>query len=371
MRVLVVNAGSSTLKLALVEVAPGEPAATAARHAAAEVETTDAARAVEEGLERLAEATDGLAFDAVAHRVVHGGRRTVPAVVDDAVVADIQAAGELAPLHNAPALRVLDAARRRIGDVPHVAVFDTGFFAPLPPIATSYGIPPAVAEAHGLRRHGFHGLAHRWMAERMAELAPDRDRLVTLQLGSGCSAAAVTGGRPADTSMGLTPLEGLLMRTRSGDLDPSLPLLLIRRAGMTVDEVEELLVQDSGLAGMTGTDGDVRTLIEAEAEGDETAEAALDLFCYRIRKQIGAYAAAMGGLDAVVFGGGIGEHQPAIRARALTGLDFLGLAVDSRANAMAVGSEARISRGGPVTEVWVVPVDEAAVAAADTATLLG
>ena len=377
MIVLVVNAGSATLKLALVEVDHDAPA-SAARHVAGFVEVGGAtASSVVDGIERLAREAGPRSPAAVAHRVVHGGHRSAPAVVDAAVVADIEAAAELAPLHNRPALEALAAARRCLPDLSHVAVFDTAFFAVLPAVAATYAVPSELAARLGLRRYGFHGLAHRWMAQRLAEVAPRARRVVTLQLGSGCSAAAVVDGHPVDTSMGLTPLEGLVMRTRSGDVDPALPLVVARREGLEISEVERLLSERAGLAGMTGTDGDVRSLLDAEAAGDERAHLALDVFCHRVRSRIGAYAATMGGLDAVVFGGGIGEHQPAVRARCLEGLGFLGIELDAVANAGAVGGEqARISgsvagEAGAGVEVWTIPVDEAAVAASDTARLLG
>jgi acetate kinase len=222
-------------------------------------------------------------------------------------------------------------------------------------------------ERHSIRRYGFHGLAHRYMAERHAELRSEGARLITFQLGAGCSAAAIAGGRSLDTSMGLTPLEGLVMATRSGDVDPALPAFLEEHEGMGPADAERILNRDSGLKGVSGRSGDMRELLEAD---DERAELAIDLFCYRARKYIGAYLAVLGGADAIVFGGGVGENSPPVRSRICAGMGWCGLELDEDQNAQAVGKETRIDAGGPI-EAWVVLVDEAQVMARDAEALLG
>jgi acetate kinase len=251
--------------------------------------------------------------------------------------------------------------------MPMVASFDTAFHAAMPERAAGYALPRELAEKHSIRRYGFHGLAHRYMAERYAEVAGGDRRLISLQLGAGCSAAAVAGGRSLDTSMGLTPLEGLVMATRSGDVDPALPAFLEEHEGIGPGEAEHILNQDSGLLGVSGRSGDMRELLEAD---DDRAELAIELFCYRARKYIGAYLAVLGGADAIVFGGGVGENSPPIRARICEGMDWSGIELDEDRNELAVGKELRVDADGPV-EVWVMLVDEAEVMARDAEALLG
>jgi acetate kinase len=313
--------------------------------------------------------------DVVGHRVVHGGARFDESVlIDDAVVRGIEQVAELAPLHNRPSLAGIRAARAAFGPrVPMVAVFDTTFHARLPERAWRYAIPDALARKHGIRRFGFHGTSYRWTLRRYAELTarpPEGARLVALHLGAGCSAAAIAGGASVDTSMGLTPLEGLVMGTRSGDLDPYLVAYLAHAERLTVDDVERLLNERSGLLGVSGSSGDMRDLARQAAEGDARAAAAIDLFCYRARKYLGAYLAALGGADAVVFTGGIGEHAPAVRAGICEGMGFLGLVVDPSRNAAAVGVEARISADGARLPAYVIPADEERMIALDCFTLL-
>jgi acetate kinase len=309
--------------------------------------------------------------DAIGHRVVHGGPRLFdPVLVDDAVVREIAAVSELAPLHNHAALEAINAARVVFGDaVPMVAVFDTGFHHDMPEHASRYAIPPAIADEHGIRRYGFHGIAHRYMAGRCAELLgrPLRDlRLVTLQLGSGCSAAAVRGGKSVDTSMGFTPLEGLVMGTRCGDIDAAVVSHLCDRAAMTTEEVDDFLNHRSGLLGVSGMSADVRELLALERQDHRGAALATGMFCYRLRKYIGAYMAALGGADAVTFGGGIGENCPEVRARACGEMDWCGLRVDESRNREVVGVEGEVSAAASRIRVFVIPVDEEIVIAGDT-----
>jgi len=310
-------------------------------------------------------------IEALGHRVVHGGDRFVePSLLDEEVVEALEALTELAPLHNGPSLRAIRAARALLGSaVPMVATFDTAFHATLPDRASRYAIPPELAKKHGIRRYGFHGLAHRYMTERYAAITSspvEQPKLVTLQLGNGCSAAAVEGGRSVDTSMGLSPLEGLMMGTRSGDVDPSLAGFLARREDVEIEEAEGWLNQRSGLLGVSGRSKDMRELLEAENRGDTRAALAIEMFCYRVRKQIGAYLAALGGADAVIFGGGIGENAPPVRARVCAGLEWCGLQLDEKRNAKAVGIEAKISQSGSRMDAYVVSVNEEEIIARDT-----
>ncbi|MPZ97987.1 MAG: acetate/propionate family kinase [Dehalococcoidia bacterium] len=380
MRLLALNCGSSSLKSALFEVAGADDLtrlATATVRGLPDDATLDASVGdVEErrslgacGASQAAEAVLGWyrdrdllsAVEGVAHRVVHGGRYFEAAVrLDDAARDAIEAATRLAPLHNRPALDVLRVAMEAVPDRPHVAAFDTAFHSTMPAHAKSYALPRDLAERHSLYRFGFHGLAHRDMAERSAALLGRplaETRLVTLQLGSGCSAAAIEGGRSVDTSMGMTPLEGMVMATRSGDVDPALPLLLVEGEGWPPSEVEALLNERSGLLGASGLSGDVRELLQAEARGHEGATLALAMYCYRARKQVGAYLAALGGADAIVFGGAVGEHQPEVRRRVCAGLEWAGVRLDDEANGRASGTAVISLRDAPVA-VHVVVVDE-------------
>ncbi len=315
-------------------------------------------------------------FDAVAHRIVHGGTRVVEAaIIDDDVLREITEATTLAPLHNRPALAALRASRDALGgELPMVAVFDTAFHATMPNRAARYAIDLDVAERHHVRRYGFHGLAHRSITERVTALSRDGaapDRLVTLQLGNGCSATAVHRGRSVDTSMGLTPLEGLVMGTRSGDVDPSLPAYLAGAQHVSIGHVEDQLNTRSGLLGVSGRSRDMRDLLAAEATGDSRAALAVDLFCYRARKYVGAYMTVLGGLDAVAFGGGIGEHAAEVRRRILEGMSWAGIELDHERNdATTGGREGRVDASGSRVAAWVVHVDEASVAARDAVSVL-
>jgi acetate kinase len=308
---------------------------------------------------------------AIGHRVVHGGGRFIePTLIDDNVIKAIEDFSSLAPLHNEPSLITIKAMRKRVNPaIPMVAVFDTAFHHSMPERAWRYAIPQELADRHGIRRYGFHGLAHRYMSERYAAIAgvPSKSlKLITLQLGNGCSAAAIEGGRPIDTSMGFTPLEGLVMGTRSGDIDPSLINYIARCEKIGSDQVEGLLNNKSGLLGLSGKWRDMRELLRDEKDGDAAAALAIDIFCYRARKYIGAYLATLGGADAVIFGGGIGENAPSVRARILSGMDWCGLTLDEKRNASAVATEQCISADGSDLKAYVIPVDEASIIARDT-----
>ena len=313
--------------------------------------------------------------DAVGHRVVHGGSRLVaPTLIDAATEGEIEALEALAPLHNGPSLAGIRACRAVLGPgMPMVAVFDTAFHASLPERAYRYAIPAELADRHGIRRYGFHGLSYQHVTARYAVLTgrPETEAtFVALHLGNGASAAAIERGHPIDTSMGFTPLEGLVMGTRSGDIDPALVGFLSEREGVPAAEVERWLNERSGLLGLSGTSRDMRDLVAARG-ADARARLAVDVFCYRARKYLGAYLAALGGAQAVVFSGGIGENASEVRAAICERMEWCGLELDAEANRRATGVEARISAGGARIEAWVVVTDEEQVIALETAHRLG
>lgn len=312
-------------------------------------------------------------FDGIAHRIVHGGpHRFEPTLIDNDVLREVSAARDFAPLHNDPALSAIEVARRCLPGAPMVAVFDTAFFHDLPAPALLYAIPRSTADRYGIRRYGFHGIAHRCMAERGVKLLGEGNarRIVTLQLGGGCSAAAIRDGRPVDTTMGLTPLEGLVMATRSGDIDPSIVRMLARYQSKSPEEIDRWLNQACGLLGVSGVSADMRELLELEASGHEGASLAIEMFCHRVRKCIGAYMSVLGGADAIIFGGGIGEHSPEVRARICRGMEWCGLIISDRANSEAIGREQRISADSSIVGAFVIPVDESPLIAADAARCL-
>ena len=330
MKILVVNAGSSSLKLRLL----------------------DGAHEVVWQGERMDQAP---APDAVAHRVVHGGGRYADAVVvDDAAEADLRSFTELAPLHQPKSLDALDAAQERFPDVPHVACFDTAFHATLPDAATTYALPAAWRSRWPLRRFGFHGLSHSWIARRVAAR-----RIVSCHLGAGASLCAIRDGRSVDTTMGFTPLEGLVMATRSGSVDPGLVLWLAER--MPLDELAHALEHESGVLGLSGS-ADMREVV---ARGG----LALDVYLHRLRAGIAAMAASLGGVDALVFTGGVGEHAPAVRSLAVSGLEFLGVRLDEERNA-AASADADVSAAGASAATWVVEAREDLEIARQTRALL-
>ena len=297
---------------------------------------------------------------------------TGPALIDDGVIAAIDALSELAPLHNAPALASIAVARERLPDLPHIATFDTTFYAALPDHVALYAIPRELSEKHRVRRYGFHGLAHRYMVQRYTERnrAKESPRLITLQLGNGCSVTASIGGTPVETSMGFTPLEGLIMGTRAGDLDPAILLFLQRHAGLDADGLERLLERESGLRGLGGRSGDYAELERLAAGGDEAAELALELFAYRVRKYVGAYWAALGGVDLVVFTGGIGERSADARRRIVGPMAAVGWRLDPASN--EGGPEERaVSPPGQRPAIWLIPTREALQIAREVRGLVG
>ena len=342
MDVLVVNCGSSSVKLDIVDAESG------VRRGRERIERVDGGHGV-----AICEALERLPLDAVGavgHRVVHGGARfTAPVRIDDDVVAAIEALVPLAPLHNPANLAGIRAAVAELPELPHVAVFDTAFHATLPRRARYYALPRALAEKHGVRRYGFHGPSHAWVAGRAAEWVGEpleRLRLITCHLGNGCSVAAVEYGRSVETSMGMTPLEGLVMGTRSGDLDPGAALALMRGEDLDADGLDRLLNRESGLAGLSGVGNDLRDIEARAADGDDACRLALNVFAHRVRKYIGAYAAVMGGVDAIVFTAGIGENSAQMRHRIAQRLEFLGARLDEDRN-----RDAHVSDPAPVAEL--------------------
>ena len=392
MKVLVLNCGSSTLKFQLIQTrgraverklargvveriggdstykfeVVGEPPqqrnVAAENHEAATVQVID----------WLNSHPNLGSVDAVGHRVVHGGDQFKSAVrIDENVIKVLDSLCDLAPLHNPSSVSGIHAARKVLGSgVPMVAAFDTSFHQTMPDEAAIYALPYELSTKHHLRRYGFHGLAHQYSAMRYGELtgkALDQINIVTLHLGNGCSACAIRNGVSIDTSMGYTPLEGLVMGTRSGDLDPALVAHLARHEG--IDEVEKLLNTGSGLLGISGISSDMRELVAVYQENPR-ARLAIDVFCYRARKYLGAYLAVLQGADAVIFSGGIGEHLPLIRKKICGGMEWCGLLLDEHENDSAIGSEGRISTAQASIQVYVIPSDEEAVIARATASLL-
>jgi acetate kinase len=364
--ILVLNSGSSSVKYRLVGPGTGQRGVVERIGETADLPDHHTA------LEHVFAEVDPAGIDAVGHRVVHGGSRFVaPVVIDDAVVAAIEELVPLAPLHNPGSLEGIRAARRLLPDVPHVAVFDTAFHATLPPAAYTYAIDRELAARFGVRRYGFHGTSHRFVAAGTATLlgVPLTElNLIVLHLGNGASAAAIAGGRSVETSMGLTPLEGLVMGTRSGDLDPAVLPHLHRAAGLGFDDLDDLLLHRSGLLGLSGHN-DMRDVLAGRAAGAGPASLAFDVYCHRLRKYVGAYHAVLGRLDAITFTAGVGEHAAEVRAACLAGLELWGIAVDPARNGAGAGPRV-ISPDGAAVAVCVVPTDEE-VAIAEEVRLTG
>ena len=372
--VLVLNAGSSSLKFRVVHADTADAAGTPVRGTVERVDETgwDAAF----GRVRAALDEAGLGpgdLRAVGHRVVHGGDRyTTPTLVDDKVLAGIEELVALAPLHNPPALAGIRATRAAFPDLAQVAVFDTAFFAALPIAAATYAVDRELATREGIRRYGAHGISHQHVATEAAHFLGrplEQLAVVVLHLGNGASASAIRGGVPVDTSMGLTPLEGLVMGTRPGDVDAGV-LLHLLRGGLTLDALEDLLYHRSGLQGLAGVH-DFRDLLAAVDRGEEAARTAYDVYCHRLRKYVGAYLAVLGGADAVVFTGGVGEHVASVREDALSGLGALGIEVDHERNRVGSDDPRRVGADGARVEVLVVPTDEELAIARQVRDLLG
>lgn len=364
-RVLVLNSGSSSVKYQLLDMADGSrPAAGIVERIGEPGEVADHAEALKTVAEELA--ARGLGLDspelaAVGHRVVHGGTRfTEPTLIDDEVLAAVEELVPLAPLHNPANVTGIRVARDLRPDLPQVAVFDTAFHSTVPEHAYRYAIDRETADAHQVRRYGFHGTSHAYVSRATARLLgrdPAEVNVIVLHLGNGASASAVRGGRCVETSMGLTPLEGLVMGTRSGDLDPAVVFHLARVGGMAVAEIDDLLNKRSGLLGLCG-DNDMREIARRMAEGDAAAQLAFDVYVHRLRKYVGAYTAVLGRVDAIAFTAGVGENSAAVRAAAMAGLEGLGVELDAVRNAVRGHAARVVSAAGSRVAVAVVPTDE-------------
>lgn len=392
MLVLVINCGSSSLKFQLIDAAKrlrrargnieriGAVSAIATiqinnkkrqRHSLSASDHDEAMKYVLELLlHKSGSVISGLnEIGAVGHRVVHGGEGLTESVrIDSSVIDAISEAFDLAPLHNPANLKGIEAARKALPDVPHVAVFDTAFHQTLPPYAYLYALPTRLYRRHKIRRYGFHGTSHYYVSRRLYEIADidkANSRVITCHLGNGASMAAILNGHSIDTSMGLTPLAGLVMGTRCGDIDPSIVFDLVEKEEMSLTEVHALLNRHSGLLGLSGYASDMRDVLKEAQSGDARCQEAIDIFCYRAKSYLGQYIAVLNGCDAIVFTAGIGENSPEIRARICTGLDSLGIRLDNARNDTATGKESRISADDSGVQVWVIPTDEELVIAID------
>lgn len=376
--VLVINSGSSSLKFQLVDPDSGTALSTGLveRIGEAGSPVADHDAALRRAFETLAD--DGIDLKtsgvvAVGHRVVHGGNTFYdPTLLDDAVIARLGELSNLAPLHNPPALKGIEVARRLLPDIPHIAVFDTGFFHDLPHAAATYAIDRDLAQRYQIRRYGFHGTSHRYVSEQAAaflDRSPGDLKQIVLHLGNGCSASAIAGTRPIDTSMGLTPLEGLVMGTRSGDIDASVVSYLCHTAGMGVDDIETMLNQRSGVLGLSG-ERDFRRLRTMIESGDESAQLAYSVFTHRLRKYVGAYLAVLGHTDVISFTAGIGENDAAVRRDAVAGMEELGIVLDERRNLGGGRGARQISADDSPIAVLVIPTNEELAIARDCVNVL-
>lgn len=400
MKILVLNSGSSSLKYQLIDSDNEEVLAKGIaerigvkggllKHQGfnSDIEIKkdmpDHDSAVDLMFATLTDAKSGAVSDvceiaAIGHRVVHGGEQfREPVLVNDEILAEIDKVSELAPLHNPPNLAGIRACRKLMPDVHQAAVFDTAFHATMPRYAYTYALPYELYENYRVRRYGFHGTSHKYVSHRATKMLqtrgydPETLKVITCHLGNGCSITAIVGGKVIDTSMGMTPAEGLVMGTRSGDIDPAILLYLERRLNWKPKDVDELINKKSGLLGVSGCSSDMRDVEQAMADGNARAALAFDIFCYRVRKYIGAYAAAMGGLDALVFTGGIGENCPSVRARICKDLNFLGLELDPEENQAKNRDECDIARTESNVRILVIPTNEERMIARETAQLIG
>jgi acetate kinase len=391
MKVLVINAGSSSVKYHLYSMPQGKVLALGVverigdkrsnlshcingKTHAIQKKVKDVEKAMELILETLVSRDVGVIEDfseigGVGHRVVHGGEEfTGSVIIDEKVIASIKKFADLAPLHNPHNLAGIQAVQRRLPDAKQVACFDTAFHATIPKAAYMYALPYELYEQYGIRRYGFHGISHRYVARRAAAMMGRGKydiNAVTCHLGNGCSITAVKQGRSIDTSMGFTPLEGVPMGTRSGDLDPSI-LFYLGDRGYDAKALKELCNKKSGLLGISGVSNDVRTLERLAGQGDSRAKLAIDVFCYRIKKYIGVYCAVLETVDAVVFTGGIGENSVFLRQKICNGLNQLGVQLDGEANRIAVAEEAEINAKDSRVKIFVIPTNEQVAIANDT-----
>ncbi|RZT17991.1 acetate kinase [Mycobacterium sp. BK558] len=376
--VLVLNSGSSSVKYSVVEPDSGATVADGiVERIGDSADVPDHGAALDVVFAALAEDghhLDALGLVAVGHRVVHGGPDLYqPTAVDDDLIARLKELAPLAPLHNPPAILGIEVARKALPDLPHIAVFDTAFFHDLPAAAATYAIDSEIAERWHIRRYGFHGTSHQYVSEQAAEFlgVPAASlRQIVLHLGNGASASAIVGGRPVETSMGLTPMEGLVMGTRSGDVDPGILTYLFREAGMSVEDIETMLNRRSGVRGLGG-EIDFRVLHQRIAAGEAAAQLAYDVYIHRLRKYIGAYLAVLGGADVITFTAGVGENDALVRRDALSGLGAFGIEIDEHLNDSPGRAARRISPEGAPTTVLVVPTNEELAIARACAGVLG
>lgn len=403
MKILVINCGSSSLKFRMFLTSPEGGFVTRSQgvikrigaDAAFDFQTDESGRCV--GADIIRNHDEAVRFvlnwltsgdlcvekrilahdiDAVGHRVVHGGSRfTGPTVLDNGTIEEIAGLNDLAPLHNPVSVDGIRAARSILGkSVPMVVVFDTGYHSDIPEHASLYAIPYELSRKHRIKRYGPHGIAHRYMALRYSEITStpfEQTNVITMQLGNGSSITAVRGGKHVDTSMGFTPLEGLIMGTRSGDIDPAVLFFLARKEGMLPAEMDRLLNFKSGLLGISGLSNDMGKILDRAAQGDGArARLAVEMFCYRVRKYIGAYLAVLGGAQAVVFGGGIGENSPVVREKICQGMEWCGLEIDTELNGAAIGTEGPVSAANARICAYTIPVDEEMLIARETFALV-
>ncbi|MDH6198090.1 acetate kinase [Mycobacterium frederiksbergense] len=364
MTVLVINSGSSSLKYAVVKPDSGKFLADGIVEQIGSAQMPDHDAALRAAFDELAAQglhLDTLGLVAVGHRVVHGGKAFYrPTLVDEGLIAELDKWAPLAPLHNPPAVQGIEVARKLLPDLPHIAVFDTAFFHNLPAAAATYAIDHDLAERWHIRRYGFHGTSHQYVSQQAAAFL-DRPyesvNQIVLHLGNGASASAIAGGRPVDTSMGLTPMEGLVMGTRSGDIDPGILMYLYRAAGMSVADIDTMLNRNSGVYGVGG-ENDFRKLRERIESGDETSQLAYDVYIHRLRKYVGGYLAVLGRTDVISFTAGVGENDPGVRRDAMAGLTGLGIKIDDALNAERSSEVRRISAPDSPVTVLVVPTNE-------------
>ena len=396
MKILVLNAGSSSLKYHLYQMPEGKPLAKgnidrigkndsvlSYYHGEKEKELSTSVRKHKDGvaliLKQLTDKSEGIIkdlgeIDAAGHRIVHGGAKfTRDVLIDDNVVESLDKLLDLAPLHNLPGIHCIQAARKMLPDIPQVACFDTVFHKTIPPAAYTYGLPHELCEKYRIRRYGFHGLSHKYVSERAAEfldIPKDKLNAITCHLGNGCSITAVKNGLSIDTSMGFTPLEGLVMGTRCGDIDPEIIFFLMDKR-RDYKDLARLLNKESGLLGISGISNDMRTLLKLSDQGQEKAKLAIDVFTYRVKKYIGAYVAAVGNPDTLVFTGGIGENSAQIRKLSCQDLGNIGIELDNSKNNDAVNKEDCISNVNSQIKVLVIPTNEEIVIANKTFELAG
>lgn len=390
MKILVINCGSSSLKYQLIDMKNEEVMAkglverigiegSILTHrpegmdkVVIEQPMKDHKDAIKLVLDALVDKKHGVISDmseisAVGHRVVHGGEKYSESVlIDDEVLKAIDECTKLAPLHNPPNIIGINACKALMPNTPMVAVFDTAFHQTIPDYAYMYALPYELYKKHGIRKYGFHGTSHRYVSKIALNLLGKKDsKIITCHLGNGASVAAIKDGKSVDTSMGFTPLDGLVMGTRCGSLDPAVVTFLIKDAGYTADEVDKIMNKKSGVYGISGVSSDFRDIEKAADEGNKNAKLALEMFAYRVKSTIGSYAAAMGGVDAIVFTAGLGENSAEMRERICNGLEFLGVEIDKKKNAVR-GKVAEISKDNSKTKVYVIPTNEELMIARDT-----